>query len=78
MATRLAANLKQPLALALAYFHPKMWFFDTNVNYYDNSYIDLTPVRKEKSIMAKYDTQEKFSSNVVWDASIGKPNLLQE
>ncbi|TCN67563.1 TonB-dependent receptor [Acetobacteroides hydrogenigenes] len=60
------------LSLGVSYFHPKMWFFDTNVNYYDNSYIDLTPVRKEKSIMAKYDTQEKFSSNVVWDASIGK------
>lgn len=60
------------LSLALSYFHPSMWFFDTNVNYYDNSYIDLMPIRKEKSILAKYDTQEKFNSNVVWDASIGK------
>ncbi|WP_047449697.1 carboxypeptidase regulatory-like domain-containing protein [Alistipes sp. ZOR0009] len=60
------------LSFGVNYFHPKMWFFETNLNYYDNNYIDLMPLRKESSNKAKYDTQEKFSSNFIWDASIGK------
>jgi hypothetical protein len=63
------------LSFAVSYFHPSMWFFDTNVNYYDNNYVDLTPVRKETAVLTKipqFAAQEKFNSSVVWDASIGK------
>ncbi len=63
------------LSFTASYFHPSMWFFDTNVNYYDNNYVDLTPVRKEKAVLTKipqFSAQEKFNSSIVWDASIGK------
>lgn len=60
------------LSFGINYFHPKMWFFETNLNYYDNNYIDLMPLRKNSINKAKFDTQEKFSSNFIWDASIGK------
>jgi len=60
------------LSFGVNYFHPKMWFFETNLNYYDNNYIDLMPFRKESNNIARYATQEKFSSNFIWDASIGK------
>lgn len=60
------------LSFGVNYFHPKMWFFEANLNYYDNNYIDLTPVRKESANLKLYNKQEKFSSAFILDASIGK------
>lgn len=75
-------------SLGLDYFHPKMWFFNTNVNYYDKSYVSIMPTRRTAAAM-KFSTadltqeqvnakakeivhQEKFAASFVWDASVGK------
>lgn len=60
------------LSFSVNYFHPKMWFFETNINYYANNYIDLTPVKKESANIAKFNAQEKFKNSYIWDASLGK------
>lgn len=72
---QLAANV------TLDYFHPKMWFADVTLNYFDHNYLDFAPNRFTVSNMAKYTTQEakaalgtqeKLKSGFLLDASIGK------
>ena len=72
---QLAANI------TLDYFHPKMWFADITLNYFDNNYLDFAPNRFTVSNMAKYTTdeakaalgtQEKLQGGFLLDASIGK------
>lgn len=65
------------LSFGVNYFHPKMWFFETNLNYYANNYVDISPVRRElgtipASKVAVFDKQEKFDNCYILDASIGK------
>ena len=72
---QLAANI------TLDYFHPKMWFADITLNYFDNNYLDFAPNRFTVSNMAKYTTteamtafgkQEKLNPGFMLDASLGK------
>lgn len=72
---QLAANI------TLDYFHPKMWFADITLNYFDNNYLDFAPNRFTEENMAKYSTdeikaalgtQEKLQGGFMLDASIGK------
>lgn len=65
----------------LNYFHPKMWFADITLNYFDNNYIDIAPSRFSETVMALYTTdlqkeklgsQEKFDGGFLLDASVGK------
>lgn len=72
---QLAANI------TLDYFHPKMWFADITLNYFDNNYLDFAPNRFTVSNMAKYETdeakaalgtQEKLKGGFLIDASVGK------
>jgi len=72
---QLAANI------TLDYFHPKMWFADITLNYFDNNYLDFAPNRFTENNMAKYTTpevlaalgtQEKLKNGFLLDASIGK------
>ncbi len=75
---QLAANI------TLDYFHPKMWFADITLNYFDNNYLDFAPNRFTESNMALYDmdtsgeakrvlgTQEKLKGGFMLDASLGK------
>ncbi|HNX88167.1 MAG TPA: carboxypeptidase-like regulatory domain-containing protein [Paludibacteraceae bacterium] len=72
---QLAANI------TLDYFHPKMWFADITLNYFDNNYLDFAPNRFTESNMARYTTeeakaalgsQEKLKGGFLLDASIGK------
>jgi len=68
--------------VTLDYFHPKMWFADITLNYFDNNYLDFAPDRFTKSSMALYEnvpgalealgTQEKLKGGFILDASIGK------
>lgn len=65
------------LSFGVNYFHPKMWFVEANLNYYDNNYVDISPVRREAgSIPTSYQEifakQEKFKSCFILDASVGK------
>jgi outer membrane receptor protein involved in Fe transport len=75
-------------SLGFDYFHPKMWFFNTNINYYDKNYVSIMPTRRtaaalnfatagmtQEEVNAKAKAivdQEKFAASFVWDASVGK------
>jgi len=72
---QLAANI------TLSYFHPKMWFADVTLNYFDNNYLDFAPNRFSKGSMSLYTTdemkkalgtQEKLNGGFMLDASLGK------
>lgn len=72
---QLAANV------TLDYFHPKMWFADVTLNYFDNNYLDFAPNRFTEDNMAKYTTQEakdilgtqeKLKGGFMLDFSVGK------
>lgn len=75
---QLAANI------TLDYFHPKMWFADVTLNYFDNNYLDFAPNRFTESNMQLYEadnsgeakrvlgTQEKLKGGFMLDASLGK------
>lgn len=78
---QLAANV------SLDYFHPKLWFVDLTLNYFDNNYLDFAPNRftqdniskynvsdqtLKKEIIAALGTQEKLKGGFLLDASIGK------
>jgi len=72
---QIAANI------TLDYFHPKMWFADITLNYFDKNYLDFAPNRFTESNMMKYTTpdmvaalgtQEKLKGGFLLDASIGK------
>ena len=81
---QLAANF------TIDYFHPKMWFADVTLNYFDNNYLDFAPNRFTASNVAMYDadatgeakrilgTQEKLKSGFLLDASIGKVIYLPQ
>ncbi|MDD3079059.1 MAG: carboxypeptidase-like regulatory domain-containing protein [Paludibacter sp.] len=72
---QLAANV------TLDYFHPKMWFADVTLNYFDNNYLDFAPNRFLESNIALYTTdkmkatfqsQEKLQGGFILNASVGK------
>lgn len=72
---QLAANI------TLDYFHPKMWFADVTLNYFDNNYLDFAPNRFTEENVATYTTpdakkmlgtQEKLKGGFMLDFSIGK------
>ena len=37
-------------SLKLSFFHPKMWFADLTISYYDWSYLDYSPARRMKGL----------------------------
>lgn len=73
-------------SVKLSYFHPKMWFADVTLNYFDNNYLDISPLRLTKSNMALYSTdnvrnalatQEKLKGGYLLDVSVGKVLYLK-
>ena len=77
---QLAANF------TIDYFHPKMWFVDLTLNYFNNNYLDFAPNRYLKSNLALYTTedmkkalatQEKLAGGFTLDMSIGKVIYLK-
>ncbi|MCT4645351.1 MAG: TonB-dependent receptor [Carboxylicivirga sp.] len=75
-------------SLGLDYFHPKLWFFNVNANYYDRTYLDISPTRRteeavrfptdgmtDEEIDAKLKEiteQEELGSKFTVDFSVGK------
>ena len=73
-------------SVALDYFNPKMWFATLTLNYFDNNYIDIAPLRYTKKYIAMYQTQiqqdilgaqEKLNGGFMLDASLGKVVYLK-
>ena len=78
---KVSTGPQQAANITLDYFHPKMWFADITLNYFDNNYLDFAPNRFTVSNMAKYTTaealaalgtQEKLKGGFMLDASVGK------
>jgi hypothetical protein len=63
-----------------------MWFADVTLNYFDQNYLDVSPLRLMKSNMALYTTdaimnalgkQERLKGGYLLDASVGKMIYLK-
>jgi hypothetical protein len=72
---QMAANI------TLDYYHPKMWFADITLNYFDKNYLDFAPNRYTEDNRMKYTTQEmidalgtqeRLQGGFLLDASLGK------
>ncbi len=75
-------------SLGVDYFHPKMWFFNVNGNFYDRTYLDISPTRRTEQAVnfptsgmtpeeveakvREITNQEELGSKFTLDASIGK------
>lgn len=74
-------------SLGLKYFHPKFWFFDLSVNYFDKIYLDFNPERRTQLAIAnlgpgdplieEITVQEKLKSGYTVDMSIGKSWIIK-
>ena len=42
-------------SIGIHYFHPKYWFFDLNLNYFTNTYMDFNPFRRTYTAIAGLD-----------------------
>ncbi len=47
---RVATGPQLNSSLKLSFFHPKMWFADVTVNYFDWSYLDYAPARRMQGL----------------------------
>ena len=47
---RVATGPQLNASLKLSFFHPKMWFADITVNYFDWNYMDYAPARRMKGL----------------------------
>jgi hypothetical protein len=83
---KLATGPQTAGSIALDYFHPKMWFVGATLNYFDNNYIDVAPLRFTQKYIALYSndflkeslaSQEKLKGGFMLDFSIGKVLYLK-
>jgi outer membrane receptor protein involved in Fe transport len=83
---KLATGPQTAGSIALDYFHPKMWFVGVTLNYFDNNYIDVAPLRFTQKYIALYSndflkeslaSQEKLKGGFMLDFSIGKVLYLK-
>lgn len=51
---KVATGPQLATSLALKFFHPKMWFADITLNYFDHNYLDIAPSRFTSRAMEKY------------------------
>ncbi|MFH0867664.1 MAG: TonB-dependent receptor [Bacteroidota bacterium] len=69
-------------SLGVKYAHPKYWYFNANLNYFDKMYLDFNPERRTQEaiyMMGEGDTtinnitrQQKLDGGFTMDASLGK------
>ena len=84
---KINAGPQTAASVKLSYVHPKMWFADVSVSYYDDNYLDFSANRFRESNVEKYDTdeklaaafgtQEKLPAGFLVDASLGKMFYLK-
>ena len=83
---KLATGPQTAGSIALDYFHPKMWFVGVSLNYFDNNYIDVAPLRFTQKYLALYSndflkeslaSQEKLKGGFMLDFSVGKVLYLK-
>lgn len=83
---KLSTGPQTAASIQLDYFHPKMWFADVTLNYFDRNYLDLAPLRFTQknmntyttpAIMQALGTQERLKGGYLLDASVGKVIYLK-
>jgi len=88
---RVGGTPQTALSFQLDYAAPGYWFFDLGINYYDRTYVELSPIRHTAEILqftanSQEDymkianlitTQEKYKAGYMVDASIGKSIRLK-
>jgi len=83
---KLASGPQTAGSIALDYFNPKMWFATLTLNYFDNNYLDVAPLRFTKKYYTMYQSQiqrdvlgaqERLKGGFMLDASIGKVIYLK-
>lgn len=77
-----AGSPQTAASIGLNYRHPKYWFFNANLNYFGNIYMDFNPARRTTGAIANLGegdpnietitAQEKTSDQMTLDLSIGK------
>ena len=70
------------MSLGIKYAHPKQWYFNANVNYFDKMYLDFNPIKRTSEALTglypddpkieTYTTQEKLDGGFTLDVSLGK------
>ena len=46
-------------SIGFHYFHPSYWFFDVNVNYFANTYLDFNPLRRTDEAIAGLNPEKE-------------------
>lgn len=69
-------------SLGISYRHPKYWFFNANLNYFGDNYLDFNPERRTESAIPYANpndprlpsiiNQIKLDDGITLDASLGK------
>ena len=69
-------------SIGIKYAHPKYWFFNANINYFDKMWLDFNPERRTENAIAgmgygdplitAITKQQKLDGGFTLDASIGK------
>jgi len=79
----LSGTPQDAASIGFKYAHPKLWYFNANLNYFDKMYLDFNPERRTAegisgavsgadSIIHKILDQQKLKGGFTLDASIGK------
>jgi len=69
-------------SLGFKYAHPKLWYFNMNVNYFDKMYLDFNPERRTEEavymlgegnpLISEITKQQKLKGGFTLDASLSK------
>jgi hypothetical protein len=69
-------------SIGIKYAHPKLWYFNANLNYFDKMYLDFNPERRTEeaisglgigdTMITNITKQQKLDGGFTFDASLGK------
>lgn len=70
---RIASGPQLNASLKLSFFHPKMWFADVTVSYYDWNFMSVAPSRRMKGLYTSVRADGTEVNGGYFDAIDGKP-----
>ena len=75
-------------SFGVKYAHPKYWYFNVNLNYFDKMWLDFNPERRTENaitgmgygdtLISTITKQEKLEGGFTLDASLGKSLILNK
>lgn len=72
---KVATGPQLATSLKLSFFHPKMWFADVTVSYFDNNYLDLAPALRMQSLFkGVYTLETDADGKTIYDKN-GHPKV---